>query len=94
VMLVTKRAKFLARLGSRHRPSFRTLPNELQSKTVCQGNTLVPLDFGDGPQFILSYAGDVQVSRDYSPETTEIGRVRNSGVRALVYSVGRQRQGW
>jgi hypothetical protein len=28
VMLVTKRAKFLARLGSRHRPSSRTPPNE------------------------------------------------------------------
>jgi hypothetical protein len=33
MMLVTKRAKFLARLGSRHRPSFRTLPNELPSET-------------------------------------------------------------
>ncbi len=28
------------------------------------------------------------------PEGTEIGRVRSGGVRALVYSVGRQRPGW
>src|SRR6267142_477702 len=65
MMLVTKCAKFLARLGSRHRPSFRTLPYVLQSKTVCQWNTLVPLDFGDVPQFVLSYASGVQVSRVY-----------------------------
>jgi len=37
----------------------------LQSKTVCQWNTLVPLDFGDVPQFVLSYASGVQVSRVY-----------------------------
>src|SRR5260370_30098237 len=46
VMLVTKRPKFLARLGSRHRPSSRTPPNKLPSETVYQWNTLVPLDFG------------------------------------------------
>jgi hypothetical protein len=36
MMLVTKRAKFLARLGGRHRPSSRTPPNELPSETVYQ----------------------------------------------------------
>src|SRR6266478_4326840 len=65
MMLVTKRAKFLARLGSRHRPSFRTHPNVLQSKTARQWNTLVPLDLGDVPQFVLAYASGVQVSRVY-----------------------------
>ncbi len=50
VMLVTKCAKFLARLGSRHRPSSGTLPNELPSETVYQWNTPVPLDFGAVPQ--------------------------------------------
>jgi hypothetical protein len=65
-MLVTKRAKFLARLGSRHRPSSRTPPNELPSETVYQWNTLVPLDFGVVSQYVLSYAGGVQVSRGYS----------------------------
>src|SRR5713226_4140098 len=44
VMLVTKRAKFLAWLGSRHRPSSRTPPNELPSETVYQWNALVPFD--------------------------------------------------
>ena len=63
VMLVTKRAKFLARLGSRHRPSSRTPPNELPSETVYQWNTLVPLDFGVVPLYVLSYASGVQVSR-------------------------------
>jgi hypothetical protein len=33
-------------------------------------------------------------TRSLFPESTEIGRVRSGGVRALVYSVGRQRQGW
>src|SRR5216684_9374738 len=66
VMLVTKRPKFLARLGSRHRPSSRTPPNKLPSETVYQWNTLVPLDFGVVPQDVLSYAGSVQVSRGYS----------------------------
>src|SRR6266446_9819594 len=47
MMLMTKRAKFLARLGSRHRPSFRTPPNELPSETVYQWNALVPLDLGN-----------------------------------------------
>jgi hypothetical protein len=73
VMLVTKRAKFLARLGSRHRPSFRTLPSVLQSQTVCQWNTLAPLDFGDVPQFVLSYASGVPVSRDYSLKLPRLG---------------------
>lgn len=63
VMLVTKRSKFLARLGSRHRPSSRIPPNELPSETVYQWNTLVPFDFGVVPQYGLSYAGGVQVSR-------------------------------
>ncbi len=66
VMLVTKRPKFLARLGSRHRPSSRTPPNKLPSETVYQWNTLVPLDFGVVSQDVLSYAGSVQVSRGYS----------------------------
>ena len=63
VMLVTKHAKFLARLGSRHRPSSRAPPNELSSETVYQCNALVPLDFGVVPQYVLSYASGVQVSR-------------------------------
>src|SRR5467141_35721 len=45
MMLMTKRAKFLARLGSRHRPSSRTPPNGLLSETVNQWNALVPLGF-------------------------------------------------
>jgi hypothetical protein len=63
MMLVTKHAKFLARLGSRHRPSSRAPPNELSSETVYQWNALVPLDFGVVPQYVLSYASGVQVSR-------------------------------
>src|SRR6266481_7865616 len=63
VTLVIEHAKFLARLGSRHRPSSRTPPNELPSKTVYQWNALVPLDFGVVPQCVLSCAGGVQVSR-------------------------------
>src|SRR6266850_4452973 len=63
VMLVTKHAKFLGRPGSRHRPSCRTPPNELPSETVYQWNTLVPLDFGVVPLYVLSYASGVQVSR-------------------------------
>src|SRR5712664_3891538 len=66
VMLVTKRAKFLARLGSRHRASSRTPPNELPSETVYQWNALVPLDFGVVSQYVRSYASGVQVSRAYS----------------------------
>jgi hypothetical protein len=66
VMLVTKRAKFLAWLGSRHRPSSRTPPNELPSETVYQGNKLVPLDFGAESQYVRSYAHGVQLSRAYS----------------------------
>jgi hypothetical protein len=93
VMLVTKRAKFLARLGSRHRSSSRTPPNELPSETECQWNMLVPLDLEDVAQYVRSYASGVEVSRAYSqslfPESTEIGRVRSGGVRALVCSVGR-----
>src|SRR5712664_3507321 len=73
VMLVTKRAKFLARLGSRHRPSSRTPPNELPSETVYQWNTLVPFDFGVVPQYVLSYAGGVQVSRGYSLKVQKLG---------------------
>jgi hypothetical protein len=52
MMLMTKRVKFLARLGSRHRPSSRTPPNELPSETVYQWNTLVPLDFGVVSQYV------------------------------------------
>ncbi len=63
VMLVTKRAKFLARLGSRHRSSSRTPPNELPLETAHQWNTLVPLDFGVVSQCVRSYASGVQVSR-------------------------------
>jgi hypothetical protein len=66
VMLVTKRAKFLARLGSRHRPFSQTPPNHLPSETVSQRNGLVPLDFGVVPQYLLSYASGVQVSSVYS----------------------------
>jgi hypothetical protein len=66
VMLVTKRAKFLARLGSRHRASSRTPPNELPSETVYQWNALVPLDFGVVSQYVRSYASGVQESRAYS----------------------------
>jgi hypothetical protein len=90
MMLMTKRAKFLARLGSRHRPSSRTPPNELPSETVYQWNGLVPLDFGLVSQYLVSYASGVHVSRAYSPESIEIGRVRGGGVWALVYSVGRR----
>jgi hypothetical protein len=68
VMLVTKRAKFLARLGSRHRTSSGTPPNELSSGTVSQWNALVPLDFGVVLQCILSYAGGAQMSSLYSLE--------------------------
>src|SRR5712664_306744 len=46
MMIMTKRAKFRARLGSRHGPSSRTPPNGLLSETVYQWNALVPLDFG------------------------------------------------
>jgi hypothetical protein len=94
MMLMTKRAKFRARLGSRHGPSSRTPPNGLLSETVYQWNALVPLDFGLVSQYLVSYASGLQVSRAYSPESTEIGRVRGGGVWALVYSVGRQRPGW
>src|SRR5712664_3704286 len=66
VMLVTQDAKFLARLGSRHRPSSRTPPNELPSETVSRWNALAPLDFGVVPQYVLSYASGVQVSSVYS----------------------------
>jgi hypothetical protein len=73
MMLVTKRAKFLARLGSRHRPSSRTPPNELPSETVYQCYTLVPLDFGVVPEYVLSYASGVQVSRGYSLKVQKLG---------------------
>jgi len=66
VMLVTKRAKFLARLGCRHRPSSRTPPNHLPLETVSRWNALAPLDFGVVPQYVLSYASGVQVSSVYS----------------------------
>ena len=65
VMLVTKRPKFLGRLGSRHRPSSRTPPNELPSETVYQGNKLVPFEFGVASQYVVSYAGGAQVSRTF-----------------------------
>src|SRR6266478_260833 len=45
VMLVTKCAKFFARLGSRHRPPSGIPPNELPSETVHQWNTMVPFRF-------------------------------------------------
>jgi hypothetical protein len=45
VMLVTKCAKFLARLGSRHRTSSGTRPTDLPSETAYNWNTLVPLNF-------------------------------------------------
>jgi hypothetical protein len=62
---VTKRPKFLARLGSRHRPSSRTPPNALPSETVYQWNKLVPFDFGVVSQRVRSYAGGAQVSRTF-----------------------------
>src|SRR5258708_23303211 len=73
VMLVTKRAKFLARLGSRHRSSSRTPPNELPLETAHQWNTLVPLDFGVVSQCVRSYASGVQVSRAYSLKVQKLG---------------------
>jgi hypothetical protein len=73
VMLVTKHAKFLARLGSRHRPSSRTPPNELPSETECQWNKLVPLDLEDVPQYVRSYASGVEVSRAYSLKVQKLG---------------------
>jgi hypothetical protein len=73
VMLVTQDAKFLARLGSRHRPSSRTPPNELPSETVYQWNTLVRLDFGGVPQYVRSYASAVEVSRAYSLKVQKLG---------------------
>jgi hypothetical protein len=66
VMLVTKRAKFLARLGSRHRPFSGTLPNKLSWETVYQGNRLVPFDFRVLSQ-VRSYAGGIQVSSVHIP---------------------------
>ncbi len=33
---------------------------------MCQWNSLVPLNFGDVPRFVLSYGSGVQVSRVYS----------------------------
>jgi hypothetical protein len=73
MMLMTKRAKFLARLGGRHRPSSRTPPNEFPSETVYQWNALVPLDFGVVSQYLVSYASGVQVSRPYSPKVQKLG---------------------
>jgi len=93
MMFMTKRAKFLARLGSRHRPSSRTPPNRLLWETVYQWNALVPFDFGLVSQYLVSYASGVHASRAYSLEGTEIGRVRIGGVWALVYSVARHRPG-
>ena len=96
MMLVTKRAKFLARLGSRHRPSSRTPPNKLPLETVYQWNALVPLDFELVSQYVVSYASGVHVSRAYSPIPLKIRKL--GGLEAvewaLVYSVGRQRPGW
>ncbi len=85
MMLMTKRPKLLARLGSRHRPFSRTPPNELPFETVYQWNALVPLDFGLVSQYVVSYASGVHVSRAYSPESTEIGRVRSGGVGTCVF---------
>jgi hypothetical protein len=73
VMLVTKRAKFLARPGRWHRPSSRTPPNELPSETVYQWKKLVPLDLGDVPQYVRSYASGVRVSRAYSLKVQKLG---------------------
>src|SRR6267378_6290394 len=75
MMLVTKRAKFLARLGSRHRPSFRTLPNELPSETVYEWDAPVPLDFGVLPRYLVSYASTLQASRVYSLPLLQCSRV-------------------
>ena len=73
MMLMTKRAKSLARLGSRHGTSSWTPPNELPSETVYQWNMLVPLDFGVVPQYVLSYAGGVRVSRVYPLKVQKLG---------------------
>jgi hypothetical protein len=73
MMLVTKRAKFLARLGSRHRPSSGTPPNELPSETECQWNKLVPLDLEDVVQYVRSYASGVEVSRAYPLKVQKLG---------------------
>jgi hypothetical protein len=73
VMLVTKHAKFLARLGSRHRLSSRTPPNELPSETVYQWNALLPLDFGVVPQCVNSYASGSQMPRVYSLKVLGLG---------------------
>ena len=72
-MLVTKDAKVLARLGSRHIPSSRTRPNVLQPETVRQWNTLVPLDFQLVPQLVNSYAYGSQMSRLYSLKVPGLG---------------------
>ncbi len=77
VMLVTKRAKFLARLGSRHGPSSRTPPNELPSETVYKWSRLAPLNFGVVHQlrtFIRQRRSGV---KNLFPESTEIERVRS-----------------
>src|SRR6266850_4039919 len=97
VMLVTKRAKFLARLGSRHRPSSRTPPNELPLETVYQWNTLVPLDFGVVSQYVRSYASGVQVSRAYSLKVQKLGGLEAAECEHRVFcrtaktKVGRER---
>jgi hypothetical protein len=92
VMLVTQDAKFLARLGSRHRPSSRTPPNELPSETECQWNKLVPSDLEDVPQYVRSYASAVEVSRVYSLKLQKLGGLEVVGCEHLcVLSDGKTR---
>jgi hypothetical protein len=50
VMLVTKRAKFLARPRSRHRSSFKTHLQTLHPETACQWSTPAPFHFEFVPQ--------------------------------------------
>jgi hypothetical protein len=84
-MFVTKRASALARLVSRHIPSFSTTPSALQAQTACQRNTPVPSGFERGPQYVNSYAAGFQMSR----EGTEIGRVRSAGGELCFLSNGK-----
>src|SRR5258708_12622706 len=55
VMLVTKCANFLARLGSRHRPSSGTRPTDLPPATSYTWNTLLPPIFALFPHYEPPY---------------------------------------
>src|SRR5258705_5023473 len=92
MMLVTKRAKFLAWLGSRHRPSSGTPPKELPSETVYEWDAPVPLDFGVLPRYLVSYASTLQASRVYSLPLLQCSRVSlllfNLRVAGCVYMLG------